>query len=162
MRRCLALSLIAAILSVTSIPLLPSQPVCAHAGERMQDCAVCHGELASAHDQHAMHNDQETHPMGHNHGPDAHTGHSGHEQVLQSPAEQGHDKALTDMEKECRIECGCGCHHSADGLPFLLSHHVTASVKLNHPITLSISDTEFFSAPEEQPVRIPLPPPQFS
>ena len=148
MKRFLALSLVAAILSVSSIPLLPNQPVCAHAGERMEDCAGCHGDMAATHNAHAM-----GHDGGHKH--------SGHELAEQNtPMAHKHDRAMTDGEKECRIECGCGCHRSADGLPLLLSNHVTVSVKLNHPISVSIANAEPFITPEEYTVRIPIPPPQ--
>jgi hypothetical protein len=162
MRRCLALSLIAAILSVSSIPLMPNQPVCAHAGERMEDCTSCHGDPAGAQSERAMHASHQANHMGHDSG---HEGHSGHEMAQQNapmPHMHGHDRALTDAEKECRIECGCGCHLSADGLPFLLSQHVTVSVKLNPSISVLMADTELFTAPEERAVRIPLPPPQIA
>jgi len=161
MKRSLALLLIAAILSVSSIPLLPQQLVCAHASDRNDQCTQCHGDPTS-HDEHSMHNAHQSHHSGHG----SHTGHPGsadmsHENEL-STQMPDHDRMLTEMEQECRIECGCGCHRSADGLPFLFSHHLTASVKLNHPISVSISDTEFFGVPEEHAVRVPLPPPQIA
>jgi len=71
-----------------------------------------------------------------------------------------HSKALNSDWQRDRIECGCGCHNSADALPHLLAPHMTSD---------TIQMAEHLSAmlpvrPETawllHVVRVPLPPPQ--
>lgn len=99
MRRAVALALIAALVSVSSLPLLPEEVVCAFASERMADCAACHDDASMAKGmQHGM-------AMGKDHR---------------------HGAKLSTAEQHCRIECGCGCHRDLDGMPHQLAPHAVA------------------------------------
>jgi len=71
-----------------------------------------------------------------------------------------HSMTLNNDWQRDRIECGCGCHNSADSLPHLLAPHMTSDI---------IQMAEHLSAmlpvrPETawlvHAVRVPLPPPQ--
>lgn len=167
MRRFVALAIIASLLSVSSIPLLPGASHCAHAAEAVtdEDCTSCHTgkmveqavpapskghekcpEMASAqpemhHSDHAMHMD--------------------HTMAQAAEADHKHHQ-LTEAERECRIECGCGCNRVTKGFPLLLSPHVASSVDFDSSISVSTAPAIFQLQPEERALRIPVPPPQIS
>jgi len=148
MQRIISMITIAALLSVTSIPLLPKAAVC-HAVEANADCGTCHTDADAAKGMvaHAMHapGDSMEHEMQgdeHRHGMHDHNMHQQtppahqHDQQMQKPDKlekplqmHKHQKQLSAAEKNCRIECGCGCNHSVDGLPYLLAPHVAATVQ---------------------------------
>jgi len=124
MRRSISLFMIALLVSITSLPMLPKAAVC-HAAEANVACEPCHPQestaIGTAHDMHA--------DMMHGSGMEM-------QHSMEQPKEMHkHQKQLSAAEKNCRIECGCGCNHSADGLPNLLSPHVssTSEFKMNKP-----------------------------
>ncbi len=149
MHRIISLIMITALLSVTSLPLIPQAAVC-HGTENSADCAICHSQATNTETSptHAMHTPDTNmqHDMGHNtlqksamdhHSPkqDRHNGHDGHikksyeHQNIETPkAPHKHQKKLSTAEKECRIECGCGCNRSLDGFPQVLSPHVSSAI----------------------------------
>jgi len=103
MRRFVALAMIAALVSVSSLPLLPKPLVCVHAAERLADCTSCHDKPAAMH--HAMAAPRQ-----------------------QAAAAHAHHNRLSAAARHCRIECGCGCHASQDGLPHQLAPHTLPPV----------------------------------
>lgn len=147
MRRIISMVTIAALLSVSTVPLLPKRAVC-HAAETNTDCGTCHtGDHAShdmvAHSMHAPGDAMTEHGMEtdeHRHGPHDRDMHqpdpagAEHEMKMQQPRDieqpqqmHKHHKKLSAAEKECRIECGCGCNHSVDGMPHLLAPHIAST-----------------------------------
>jgi len=104
MKRVVSLMLIAALLSVSGLPLLPTPAACAHGVELMEDCGDCHEGM-----DHGM-------TMKHGMEQGAHHDTTSHQHGK-------YDKKLSPTEKECRIECGCGCNASLDGLPHQLAPH---------------------------------------
>ncbi|MDX8396177.1 MAG: hypothetical protein R8K22_07180 [Mariprofundaceae bacterium] len=149
MRRFFSLVLIAALLSVTSIPLLPEQARCAHAAEQLEDCDSCHDESIvtdmSAHDE--MPADMDMSSMSLN---------LASSEVVVS---HKHNKELSTAAVECRIECGCGCHRSLDGFPQVLAPHMTPHVYMDESMTvLSAVKTALPSlVPFVEPVSTPPP-----
>lgn len=178
MRRFVALALVASILSVSSIPMLPGATLCAHAAEvaGSEDCSDCHGGNAMmqtmpgqgmghemCHDMVAppQQMDHGNHSMDHHAMAADHSSHHGDHATMQQPAAHG-PKKFTEAERECRIECGCGCNRVAKGFPLLLSPHVTVSIDFDSSV--SVSDASELPAAEmsERARRIPVPPPQIS
>lgn len=161
MRRFVALAIIASILSVSSIPLLPGSVRCAHAAEAManKDHTSCHiGGMA----EHAMHAAPRNHEMCHDMAPSRpEMHHADHAAVQSAPAAHRHHQ-LTEAERECRIECGCGCNRITKGFPLLLSPHVASTVAFDSSISVSAAPAVFQPQPEERVLRIPVPPPQHS
>ncbi len=158
MRRITSLFMVMVMVSVTSLPMLPKAAVC-HAAEANAGCDTCHpqaatGEMESVHDMHAhmMHgsdmemqrsmdhnNHHDNHDSMMNHDSPKHSDHDkkqhDHQNIEQPQEMHKHQKQLSSAEKECRIECGCGCNRSVDGFPNLLSPHVTSitEFKLGEP-----------------------------
>ncbi|MCF7822039.1 MAG: hypothetical protein K9M17_06315 [Mariprofundaceae bacterium] len=148
MRRITSLLMIAALLSVSSLPMLPQTPVC-HAAESNAENDTCHAdetiELCSKHEELAhlthgksdmeMHHNSDGHQAiehdknSHDHGnmnqqkePDDH-------QIHQQPDSlHKHEATLSVAEQSCRIECGCGCNQGVDGFPQALSPHLTSAI----------------------------------
>lgn len=177
MRRFVALALIASLLSVSSIPLLPGASHCAHAAEAVggEDCTDCHNgkavmESMPAEDMgHEMCHEMAPppkrqthadHAMDHHAAASDHTSHHGDHAMQQPAAHPQHQ--LTEAERECRIECGCGCNRIAKGFPLLLSPHVTASMDFDSSISVSAALDLPQAALTERARRIPIPPPQIS
>jgi len=110
MRRFIALAMIAALVSVSSLPLLPKPLVCVHAAERLADCTSCHNKPAAMMQHAGRH---------------------------QSAAMHAHHQRLSPAAQHCRIECGCGCHASQDGLPHQLAPHTLPPVSwLRQPVVV--------------------------
>ncbi len=107
MRRFIALAMIAALVSVSSLPLLPKPLVCVHAAERLADCTSCHDKPAAMTMHHAM---------------------AAPQVRQQAAAAHAHHNRLSPAAQHCRIECGCGCHASQDGLPHQLAPHTLPPV----------------------------------
>lgn len=81
-----------------------------------------------------------------------------------APAEasHAHQEKLSPAAQDCRIECGCGCHHSAEGFPNILAPHVFSDHGLNL-LTVNVHVAAFApAAPDYLSVRVPLPPPELS
>jgi len=137
MRRFVALALVAALVCVSSIPLLPGPAVCAFAAEHAaEDCDSCHADMLM-HDMHAG--------MAHA-AEDAHA----------------HHARLSPAAQDCRIECGCGCHHSAEGFPNILAPHVFSDHGQGL-LTMAVHVAAAVPvAPDSLPGRVPLPPPELS
>jgi len=92
MRRLAVLLMMFALVSVTSLPLIPDQPVCVHeSAGQMQ--AMNHAVAAEM----PMHEHARAHD---------------------------HEAPMAGAMLDCRLECGCGCHDSIDGLPQVLAPHV--------------------------------------
>jgi len=183
MRRITSLIMIAALLSVTSLPLLPQAKIC-HAAEHNADCGTCHTDpgVAGSSEElaHAMHapgmaSEHSEHKMqqGHQHG--SHDGNMHHENSGQSQDHRQmhqhrdieqpemmhkHRKQLTSAEKECRIECGCGCNRSVDGFPHLLAPHLATVIKFENGERIVRSEPEYFPAPQSLTLSNPPPPPK--
>jgi len=93
-----------------------------------------------------------------------------HAMVMQTGIEYGihhnatlhqHNKQLTPAEKECRIECGDGCHASLDGLPHQLAPHALAPVSAL-ALPLAVIEPALLTPWIEAPgIAPPSPPPRF-
>jgi len=165
MRRITSLIMIAALLSVSGIPVLPKAAVC-HAAEHTSDCNTCHnGEHAMRHEAHANHDAEQQQMM-------AHQGHHDHHAAMESatatqsaeaeaqPQMHKHQKPLSAGEKECRIECGCGCNHSADGLPHLLAPHVASIVLFESGEQFARTESASYPVLYSFTLNNPSPPPK--
>ncbi len=139
MRRFIALGMIAALLSVSSLPLLPSSVACAHGVGQMENCDDCHEGM--------------NHSMTMKHG----TEHSMHHD---DAASHQHSKKLSPAEKECRIECGCGCNASLDNLPYQLAPHALAPVFKLTPEFTAVEPVALASQMVFFPAAPPSPPPK--
>ena len=123
MRRITSLIMIVALLSVTSLPLLPQAAVC-HAAESNVECDTCHpqaagSDTASIHDMHAhmMHgSDMEMKSsMDHNNHHDAHDTIMHHD----SPKHHEHDKKQHDHQNIQKPE-ELHKHKAARFIPLLI------------------------------------------
>ena len=139
MKRVVSLMLIAALLSVSGLPLLPTPAACAHGVELMEDCGDCHEGM--------------DHGMTMNHGMDQGMHHD-------DSASHQHSKKLSPTEKECRIECGCGCNASLDGLPHQLAPHSPSAVDIGLLTPEYDLSATVLSVPESYIARLPTPPPK--
>lgn len=186
MRRITSLVMIVALLSITSIPLLPQ------AAQGSAYCVSCHSEpspgLVPIDQNHAgMIHDSDMHGSNmHDSGMEMQHGmeHDNHDELASmmhhdSPEQSGHDhqghdhqnidqhngihiqkKHLSAAEQECRIECGCGCNRSIDGFPQVLSPHVTPTTEFETDEQLVRIDPEIFPALQSIEWTVPPPPPK--
>jgi hypothetical protein len=181
MRRITSLFMIAVLVSVTSLPLLPTAAVC-HAAEANAECDTCHPASTGNDDPHQMHAHmmhgsgmEMQHSMEHNNHHDGHGSmmqheapkHSDHDnmqhehQNIEQPQEMHkHQKQLSAAEKDCRIECGCGCNRSLDGFPSLLAPHVTSNSDLNMDEPMAQVEPVPFPALHSFVSNNPPPPPK--
>jgi len=182
MRHFTSLLMIAALLSVSSLPMLPQTPVC-HAAEANAECSTCHTDDAidphAKHEEvaHMMHGKQgmeihhqssEHQPMQHeksvhDHGDMNHQMESDDHQMHQQPdSMHQHKSALSTAEKECRIECGCGCNSSVDGFPQALSPHIIPVIHFETGEQITRIEPEAFPALQSTINAVPPPPPKHS
>ena len=182
MRRTTSLLMIAALLSVSSLPMLPQTPVC-HAAESNAECDTCHAdeaiELHTKHEEHAhltdgksgmeMHRNSDEHQAiqheqnSHDHGNmNHHKGSDDHQIHQQSDSLHKNKVALSATEKECRIECGCGCNRSVDGFPQVLSPHLISTINFETGEQIVRIDPELFPPLSSSTEAIPPPPPKHS
>ncbi|MDX8402813.1 MAG: hypothetical protein R8K54_00210 [Mariprofundaceae bacterium] len=136
MRRIVSLFIIAALLSVTSLPLLPQASLC-HAAESITDLSTSHSKKTSTHSMH-------------------------HDSSEQLKAHHKQQKRLSEAEKECRIECGCGCNRSVDGFPQVLSPHLTSTIYVKNSEKAVRVKEHTFSTLTSLSIKVPLPPPELS
>ncbi len=166
MRRITSLFMIAVLVSVTSVPLLPKAAIC-HAAEANAGCDTCHPVKAAIHE----HTHLQTGPgmgmrqsMAHNghHGSMIHRDMSKHsDHNMEQPKEMHrHQNQLSAAEKSCRIECGCGCHRSADGFPHLLAPHIAAIDQFNVDEQIVRAEQVTYPAPRSIILANPPPPPK--
>ena len=66
-----------------------------------------------------------------------------------------------DMQT-CRIECGCGCHHSFDTLPHLLSPHMVAQVQSLPEIEALNISIDYIASDFHHTLKVAVPPPDLS
>lgn len=107
------------------------------------------------HDKHGsmMHNDSPEH-NGHDHQLNDHQNIDPHNGIHKQK------KRLTAAERECRIECACGCNRSVDGFPQVLSPHVTPSTDFETDEQIVRIEPETFPALQSIEWTVPLPPPK--
>lgn len=75
-------------------------------------------------------------------------------------ADHEHGMALDGDWQHERIECGCGCHNSADSLPHLLAPHMTSdTIQMAEHLSIAVP-VRLEMAWQMRAVRVPLPPPQ--
>jgi hypothetical protein len=182
MRRTTSLLMIAALLSVSSLPMLPQTPVC-HAAESNAECDTCHAdeaiELHTKHEEHAhltdeksgmeMHRNSDEHQTmqheqnSHDHGNmNHHEGSDDHQMHQQSDSLHKNRVALSAAEQACRIECGCGCNRSVDGFPQVLSPHLISTINFKTGEQIVRIDPELFPVLSSWTEAIPPPPPKHS
>lgn len=182
MRRITSLLIIAALLSVSGLPMLPQTPVC-HAAESNAECNTCHAdeaiELHTKYEEHAhlmhkksgmeMHHNSDRHQAvqhetnSHDHGNMNHHKESGdHQMHQQSDSLHKGRVALSAAEKECRIECGCGCNRSVDGFPQVLSPHLIPTINFKPGEQIVRVNPELFPPLSSLTEAIPPPPPKHS
>lgn len=182
MRRITSLLMVAALLSVSSLPMLPQTPLC-HAAESNAECDTCHAdetvERNTRHEEHAhliheksgmemRHNSDEHQAIqhdknSHDHGNMNHHKESGDHQMHQQPDSLHKNRvALSTVEKECRIECGCGCNRSVDGFPQALSPHLIPTINFETGEQIVRIDSELFPPLSSLIEAIPPPPPKHS
>lgn len=158
MRRITSLFMIVVLVSITSLPVLPKAAVC-HAAEANAACDTCHPQESvansSIHDMHAqmIHHDAPKHS---DHDQKQHD----HQNMEQPKEMHKHQKQLSAAEKGCRIECGCGCNHSMDGLPNLLSPHLTSATGLEVGESTVRIEVTLFSERPLLTATVPSPPPK--
>ncbi|MDX8394599.1 MAG: hypothetical protein R8K21_08490 [Mariprofundales bacterium] len=133
LRRAISLLLIAAFLSVTGIPMLPTPPACASGS--------CDADMAAAMDKNMDH-------MLHHNG------------LEQNNEHQHIKKKLRKKADTCYIECGCGCNRSIDGLPQLLAPHIATCILQNKIDLQSISPVSITALLTSYISPILLPPPR--
>jgi hypothetical protein len=148
MRKTVAMILAIAVLGVSAVPIIPGQPVCVHAAERVEDCEPCHDTPAG----HKMLDAGQYHDMGHAaYGSMDDTSHNaGRDETAKTGSSHQHNNEMSLAGAECRIECGCGCHSSVDGLPHLLAPH-TVSL-MDGTVTLDIVRLDWAAEPSAVPV----------
>lgn len=141
MRRFIVLTMIAALISVSSLPLLPGPLVCVHAAERLADCDVCYDEMPAMSSMGHTMAEQDVHKK-------------------MASSAMMHDKQLSPAAQHCRIECGCGCHASLDGLPHQLAPHALApaSELVPSPVVIEAAALILWTAPFI--AALPPPPPK--
>jgi len=182
MRRITSLLMIAALLSVSSLPMLPLTSVC-HAAESNAECGSCHTDDAigshAKHEEHAhlMHgkSDMEMHHQSsehqtmqhekdsHDHGNmNQHKESDDHQMHQQPDSQHQHKATLSVAEKECRIECGCGCNQSVDGFPQVLSPHLISAINFEADDQIVRIEPETFPALQSTVKAVPPPPPKRS
>jgi len=180
MRRITSLIMIVAILSVTGIPVLPKASLC-HAAEANSDCDTCHTDEHASHQQmaHAMHapGTRMEHGMDHDieheghgnhdamqHEQNSHRHHDGQMQneqkIEQQPQMHMHQKQLSAAEKDCRIECGCGCNRSVDGFPHLLAPHVATTIQFETGEQIARIEPAIYPVLYSLKLNDPPPPPE--
>ncbi len=182
MHRITSLLMIAALLSVSSLPMLPQTPVC-HAAESNAECDTCHAdETIEDHTRHEelahlihgksgleMHHKSGNHRTieheknSHDHGNIKHHEGSDDHQMHQ-PSDSLHKNRVTlsAAEQACRIECGCGCNRSVDGFPQVLSPHLIPTINFETGEQIVRIDPELFPALPSLTEAIPPPPPKHS
>ncbi|MDQ6976278.1 MAG: hypothetical protein Q9M22_06930 [Mariprofundaceae bacterium] len=62
----------------------------------------------------------------------------------------------------CRIECGCGCHKTIDGLPHLLSPHINPAIVHLNPVSFLPAQYHYMAVLHLYFPDIVLPPPIFN
>jgi len=180
MRRFTSLLMIAALLSVSSLPMLPQTPAC-HAAEANAACDTCHPQEnmnTTAHDMHAHmmhgsgmemqqsmdHNNHGDHDAMMRHDSPKHSDHDqnhhDHQNIEQPKEMHKHQKQLSAVEKECRIECGCGCNRSVDGFPQVLSPHIVPVINFETVEQVARIEPESFPALQSFIEAVPPPPPK--
>lgn len=157
MRRIISMITIAALLSVSSVPLLPKAAIC-HAAEANTGCETCHTDAQGSADM-----NHEMHGMDHHHG--MHDGNSHHQmaqaETVNKPEQMhSHKKPLSAAEKECRLECGCGCNHSVDGMPHLLAPHVATTLQFETGEQIARAEPAAYPAFQAVTLNNPPPPPR--
>jgi len=148
LRRWIASTLILLLLSITTTPLLPKQMICAHASVEKTSCD-------SMHQPHQNHTSSDLNMQY----LSLENGH-----VITSSAKPSSQlyqhKILSEPEKKCRIECGCGCNRDVHGIPHLLPPHLQ-SEKIELPDSPCIQPTFLFKQTRPLLVsRVPIHPPQ--
>jgi len=153
MRRIISLITIAALLSVTSVPLFPKAAVC-HAAEANTDCDSCHTDTSADHAMHAHNMHQDMHPASEDDGQ------MQHDHINKPEEMHKHQKKLSAAEKECRVECGCGCNRSVDGLPYLLAPHIAVTIQFETGEQSARIEPENYPALNSLTLSNPPPPPR--
>ncbi|MDX8389439.1 MAG: hypothetical protein R8M38_03015 [Mariprofundaceae bacterium] len=149
LQRAVAVTLMGVLLSGSVVPVIPEAQACKHAAERTVDSG-CHSTTSSSHMHQALVDESEH----------DHHGVKQHETKAISQPHQ-HDKKLTASEKQCRIECGCGCHRSVDSLPTLFPPHLTPlSPEVVAKEGLAISVVSISRPLEAVDISVPTPPPK--
>jgi hypothetical protein len=182
MRRITSLLMIAALLSVSSLPMLPQAAVC-HAAENNAECDTCHSDeaigLQAKHEEHAhlihgksdmeMHHNSDEHQTmqheknAHDHGNmNQHKESDDHQMHKQPDSLHKHKAALSASEQACRIECGCGCNRSVDGFPQVLSPHLIPVINFETVEQIVRIEPELFPTLYSLTEAIPPPPPKRS
>jgi len=72
-----------------------------------------------------------------------------------------HNKQLTPAEKECRIECGDGCHASLDGLPHQLAPHTVLLTGFDADLFISAIAATNLPVLKPRLLPFPVPPPRY-
>lgn len=150
LRRLMALTLMLAFISITTIPLLPKQMICAHASTELSDC-----EREGHHTQTlAPPKDLDMSDMvleG--------------TQIIHSAtvsSELYQHKTLSAAEKKCRIECGCGCNRDVEGMPHLFFPHICSDILVEAFYPELSPSFQSWQARHDFILRVPIPPPKVS
>ncbi|MDQ6963165.1 MAG: hypothetical protein Q9M28_11685 [Mariprofundaceae bacterium] len=146
LRRFIALTLVWAFVSISTVPLLPKQMLCAHASTALSDCDQQHHSQAVASKDLDMSDmmlegEQITH-------------------VAKASTKAFKHKTLSAAEKKCRIECGCGCNRDVEGMPHLLAPHICSDT-LSELSKLEIKPVfHLYQSRYDFVLRVPIPPPK--
>jgi len=80
----------------------------------------------------------------------------------QKMVQKNHHVHMNKDMQRCRIECGCGCHHSFDTLPHLLSAHIVAQVQSLPEIQALNISIDYIASDFHHTLKIAVPPPNLS
>ena len=80
----------------------------------------------------------------------------------QKMVQKNHYVHMSKDMQTCRIECGCGCHHSFDTLPHLLSPHMVAQVQSLPEIQALNISIDYIASDFHHTLKVAVPPPDLS
>ncbi len=174
MRRILASLLSVVIVLFSSIPIIQAKPAC-HSAAMAASVSLqallddpehgrsmggaCHGMHASA----PLHHDDDLEMSGMSLNESAFDSTDDAVATVQMEASiHGHEKqTLSEGERECRIECGCGCNRTVDGFPQFLAPHIPVSVNMDQQMLVQRVVAAHYAVTLLDAPSIESPPPKY-
>lgn len=143
MRRFVSILLATTMMVVSVVPVLQAKPGCASVPQIQE--SSCHSSMDMDH--HDMHDEHAMLTPQHQNLPVMSMKHDKHE--------------LSAAERECRIECGCGCNRTVDGFPHVLAPHIMAQqAYIAHETSIMVKPADMLVLTMID-LSDPSPPPKF-